>query len=510
MIREAPAWLAFAIATMIPGWLRGGPIPGSAHTDTWESLWGLWHALQVGPGGATTWLDWPRGGTLYLADPLHAVVLAPLTATVGPVAAWNVAVIGHVALAGAATAAWARARGADPMAARAAGVAFACAPGLLAAIHNGTSETVGWGLVPLAAWAAAAGSSRRATLAAIAACALAFLASPYLAVAAAIVIAVEALAARDPRRLVVLAVAGALVAPWYATVIAAARAPDNLIGIKDPHELALLRRTIGSADPLGFVIPGAFRSPDFTKISRYGEDFVHCTYLGAALIAANLGRARRPGAPFVWGAIGLVLACGPVLVHDGSAVLIDGRLGVPLPYFLIERLPGWSALSLLYRLSILPALALALGLAGLGRRRAAIAAGAVVLEVWLASPMAGGPSFSSPPAATALRALRDAPAGGVANWPVVGGRPYLYEATVHGHPVAGTLNFPVNEASRKTFDALRDRPDPATAAKALGVRYVVVHADPDAAPGPWDGAIATLRQAKPLAAGGGIEVYALW
>jgi hypothetical protein len=346
----------------------------------------------------------------------------------------------------------------------------------------------------------------------VSALALSFVASPYLAVAAGIVAGVEAGARRDGRALAAIGVAAVLVAPWYGVVIAAARAPDNLVGIKDAHELALVRRTIGAADPLGFVMPGAFRSPDFLKISRYGEDFIHCTYLGAVAIAANLAIGRRTGlrTPVIWATLGVVLATGPVWVHGGEAVLFDHRLGVPLPYILLERLPGFSALSLLYRLSILGSLGLALGVGQLRGRAAGAVAVAVLAEVWLVSPMAGGPGFATLPARAALEALRAAPPGAVANWPVVGGRPYLYEATIHRHPVAGTLNFPINASSRATLNAVRDRPDAAAVARASAVRYVVVHVDTDAAPGPWDGAVARLRTSPPLARDGAIEVYALW
>ena len=45
------------------------------------------------------------------------------------------------------------------------------------------------------------------------------------------------------------------------------------------------------------------------------------------------------------------------------------------------------------------------------------------------------------------------------NYPIVGGRPYLYEQILHRKPLAGRLNFPNNHASRKAWAALQEASD---------------------------------------------------
>ena len=115
------------------------------------------------------------------------------------------------------------------------------------------------------------------------------------------------------------------------------------------------------------------------------------------------------------------------------------------------------------------------------------------------------------------------------NFPVVGGRAYLYEQTIHHKPIAGTLNFPNNNASRKVWAAIldartesADNPDGFKSrvrakARSVGVRYVVVHADESVRPDMHDEAVRALAEvyepiAVPVTATGApsIEVYRLW
>mgnify|MGYP004241876993 CR=1 FL=1 len=54
---------------------------------------------------------------------------------------------------------------------------------------------------------------------------------------------------------------------------------QNVLLIKGSAEAMQVRRTIGAADPLAFIMPWEYRSPDFQEISRYNEQFVHAVYL---------------------------------------------------------------------------------------------------------------------------------------------------------------------------------------------------------------------------------------
>jgi hypothetical protein len=299
----------------------------------------------------------------------------------------------------------------------------------------------------------------------------------------------------------------ALCAPVALAQVAWSTAPDNLVGIKGAHELAILRRTTGAVDPLAYLLPWDFRSPDFRLLSRYGEDFVHCTYLGwVLLIAATVGWIRVPGRRSVaWLAlasgVAAVLSLGPVLVHDGGAVLLPGDRAIPLPYLLVERLPGFDRLSILFRLALLPALGVAVlaarAVAGLQRRRGLATVVVTLLavgEVRLLSPVHGLPAWSDTTASAPIGALAGAPPGAVMNSPAVGGRRYLFEQTLHRKPLTCGLNFPESDATRAVWRVVLEETERAdvapnefaarveTAACARGVGYLVVHDDPIAQP----------------------------
>lgn len=509
-----------ALAAILPGVIRaGGGVPGAPRSDLWNSLWTLWHPLHTGRWTTTQLLGHPDGGVLVCADPVNAALLAPLTLGLGVALAWSVGVFLHLVLAGWSADALARRLGADEAGGVVAGVSFALAPVALCAVHNGTSEAVAAGWLPLALLALhRIQGSRWRVVAATLALAVAGLASPYLALctwlAAALLLATRAQGRW--RGLLALGLATALVLPWYGLVQHLTARPDNLVAIKDALELAQVRRTIGAADPLSFVLFLGYRSPDFSLISRYDEQFVHTTYLGWVWLgAAAVALYRQPRARWPWAAlalVGAVLACGPVLVHAGAPVLLPGDLGIPLPWFVVERLPGLSSLSLLYRLAVLPALGVAL-LASLALRgrQALVLTAAGALEILLLSPMAGGPDAAPLPEAAPLRALADGPEGAVMSWPAVPGRAYIYEATLHQRPVAASLNFPVNRASRAVLGALDDPAQLSRVARQRGVRFLVVHDDDFALPDEHTAAIHALEErATPYAVGEGIRVYTLW
>ena len=176
-----------------------------------------------------------------------------------------------------------------------------------------------------------------------------------------------------------------------------------------------------------------------------------------------------------------------------------------------------SSLSLLYRLAAAPSLALALLAAQTAGRWGPLWALAVALELRLLSPVAGLPSLAPVGDNAALRWLKEAPDGAVMNFPVAGGRRYLYEQTVHQKPMAGTLNFPNNRASMRVWSAMLAAPDgeivteAGRAGRKEGLRYLVVHVDAKARPDQHDEVVRRLStRADPAASGSGIEVYALW
>ncbi len=563
LVRSAPVALRRALSGVVAYGLLAGiltwpaigglgeVVPGSDRADLWDSLWSMWFVQQAVSDGAwplhTTLLNHPSGGALLVTDlpaALFGLLSIPL---LGLPAAYTALVLLRLTAAGLAAHGFARAllaeRGLPSGAAFIAGVGYEAAPVLLSGVHNGTSEAFNGAPAALAAWAcwsvARRGGGGRIALAGLALL-FASLASWYSAVVA--FVFAGSIALFGPRgqgllrRVGPLALGLLLVAPFAFLVERSATAPGNLVGIKGARELSLVRRSTGPADPLVYVRGGDFRSPDFRKISRYGEDFLHCAYLGGVLIlgaalVSRSARARQGTAPlWLGGALGLALSLGPVVVQGGAPLIFLGDRAFPLPYLLVERLPGFSSLSLLYRLGQAPALAAAL-LASLGwssrlPRSAPVVVLGILAELRLLSPLQGLPDVSDAQVGPAIAALAQAPAGAVINFPVVGGRGYLFEQTVHGKPLAATLNFPNSLVGKRVWQAMLDRVDlpaarfqaeVARAARKEGIRYVVVHQDPSARPDMHDGAVAALRAARaPLARSGGIgeegsiEVYALW
>ena len=233
------------------------------------------------------------------------------------------------------------------------------------------------------------------------------------------------------------------------------------IGIKSQRELKTVRRSTGPADPVGWVAAGDWRSPDFREISRDNEEFIHSHYLGWTLILGAgwvfWRRRKGMGALLLSGVVGGLLAMGPVIVRNGQAWVFSDGLVVPMPYFLVEGFPGFESLSLLFRLGMLPMLALCVAASGVVlwcKKKWWILPILVFIDLRFLSPVAGLPTVERAEVSPVFTALNKAPAGAVMNYPIVGGRAYLYEQTVHKKPVAGRLNLPNNHSSRKLWKVL--------------------------------------------------------
>jgi hypothetical protein len=546
-------YLGLAVVLTWPTALRLGRIvPGAGRTDLWNSLWSLWFVERSLASGQAPWrtelLGFPDGGVLVPADPLGGLLCAPLVAAFGVAFAYGVFVLLQLLFSGLAADALARYLARHESAGWVAGLSFMAAPVLLSGVHNGTSESFGGGWLALSVLLTLRAADRggwRAVGAGGLGLGLATVSGWYLGLVAwvfwtaALLLGRPGLSWRQTAaRLALAAALGmALSAPAAWLVREGASHPDNLVGIKHEKELDSVRRSVGSTDPRGWFVPGDWRSPDFRKLSRYGEEFVHCNYVGYGLIlgaAGALWRRRRrqgrggEGVPGRGGVTAGVLAMGPVVVMDGAPLVLDGRLGIPLPWFLLERLPGFSSLSLLYRLGAGLSLALSV-LAGLlvsesrlARFGPPLLSLLVLAELRLASPMRGLPDVEDASVSEPIAWLAEAPDGAVMNFPVVGGRAYLYEQVTHGKPVAGSLNFPNNHAARKVWgtmlQALERGEDAEGFKKAVvkrahdvGIRYVVVHIDPMARPDMHDEAVRELSDVFPAASeADGVRVHQLW
>jgi len=518
-------------------------VVGAERSDVWNSLWSHWWVAQGLSEGhwpiATQLLEHPDGGRLLVADPLGALLAAPLVWLLGPVLALNLAAWLHGAGAGIAAHALGRALGGRGWVA---GAAFASSPLLLAHLNNGASEAYALIWLPLAGLAVVhalrAGGWAR-ILGAGLALAIAAGASWYTGLAAWLLAGSllafgtgdgSSLRTRARRGLPALAIAAALCAPFAAWTWSLAQAPDGLVGIKSAEDLHRLRRTLGPADPRIFFAPGGFRSPDFSTLEGRPGDYANVAYLGWVLLAAAILPRLRPSdaaprrgldlALLTTGLLGLLASLGPVLVLDGMPAELAGR-ALPLPYRLIEDLPGFAGLSLLWRLGVAPALALALLADRATARLPGWAAPAVALallaEVQHISPAAELPAISPVPRSAALTALAAEPEGAVINLPVAADRAYLYEQTLHGKPLAAGLNSGATKPAlellaelRRVRDGERSHAELVQSARDRGIRYLVIHRDQLVADTFLPAITAIRASGEPLHEDGLVQVWALY
>ena len=273
----------------------------------------------------------------------------------------------------------------------------------------------------------------------------------------------------------------------------------NVVRIKGNAEMDSVRRTIGSADPFSFVIPWEYASPDFTEVSRFGEQFIHSSYIGWIVLLTCLWAWKVIRKDSIWlvfvGFLGLVLSLGPVLVVNSEPVVFFEKWGVPLPYFILEHLPLFDHLTLLYRLSWVPIVvctALATQYWSQQYKRVGWALfGLACLEMHVLSPVRDAPHCSQVDWYSSIVELEESPSGGVGFYPLAGGRPYMITSMLHNHPIASTLNYPANGASLAVLSSMRDLEAESDAvfiesvrkiAKKRGIRYWIVNSDSVAMP----------------------------
>lgn len=502
LLSRIPPWPVYLLLAVLLTWPLAldpaGQVAGGARTDAPNAIWSIWFWQQSLAEGnlplQTHLLNHPFGGRLVVADPLNALLGYPLALQWGPAAAYSALVIAHLCFAGAAAHALGRRLGGGGWVA---GVGFMVSPMILSNIQNGSSEAVAAGWLPLAIlWLIRAieeGGAGRVLLAGLGLFLAAVGAGWYAGVGAFLVAGALAVAGwRDlpwrlsHRRLIPALLIGlALAAPAAVAIKSVAVAEDGLVEIKAGEDLARIRRTLGPLDPRVLVVPGDFASPDFARLEGNPSDRRHISYLGFVLIALVGWRLLRgsPGeaarSPALWLALfaGLVLAMGPVLVIGGFPQRLLGR-ALPLPYALLEGLPGFSALSLLYRLAEVSVLLLAV-MADRARPAWALI---VAAEALLISPARGLPEVTTLPVSSAIAALEELPQGAVLNVPVVPGRNYLYEQVQHRKPVIGSLNTSVNRPGLDLLAAARrlkkgewTKEQVAAVAQQWQIRYVVSH-----------------------------------
>ncbi len=504
-----PLWVGFGtcgfVLLLLPELLTnpGGQIWGSTSADSLGLVWTLWHtawslAHGAGLGIHTSMVLFPSGAVLFPADPLEAVLLAPLTTRLGPLVLFNIIQVAHVGLAAGAMyllirTLWGRRL---PALALIPALAFSCV--LLCTTQNGNIDVGQFYLIPLAGWAAlrsTRNNRRTHSLVAGVLLGLALVANIYVGVSAmAVALSMALLGLRENgghelawRRVLrslwpMMALAALISVPvlGYSGLLLTHDSSVVEKGAETVHRMRLLE---GAAFFSGFFAPGVQQVPD----PRGGSTaFVNAWGTGWMLLLLACFRIRRSDAldRVLWWLVlsGLALSLGPVLRVTSGAMLVHGR-HVPLPYVFLDQLPPFSMLIELWRFSVV----VQVGLAALAARtladvRPALAAlaGAVMLaESLLVTPGRSVWKLESMPDEPVARLLQNLPAGAILSFPIRQGDWPLYYQTQHHRPVA---NSPMNAGDPAIFGLVAkgcwSLPQLREAALEVGYRWLMLHSRP--------------------------------
>lgn len=394
---------------------------GHEGNDTWNHLWGFWwvkdELLRLGQFPTqTNLINHPKGGSLYFIDMAGALLSLPLQDTLGLIAAYNIVVLLQLALNGFGAFLLANHLVRSPWAASVAGLIYGSSAHLLAQTHNGISETINAGFLPIFILFFIRTMEERRLGNAIAAGLFLFLNTFFnwyyglFGVLFALLYTAYSLFSKGLRilnrqllgRLVLSGIVYViLITPFLALFRSTLSADDAIVG-RDPRFVWQTLLHHNMTDARIFFTPGDFYSPDLHAL--FGEDLIIVAYLGyGALLLAALGAwAYRKRETPIWialTALFFLFALGPYLYWDGHYVEISGRW-VPLPFLLFfEAIPLFSRISHPFRFVVMVQLSLGL-LAAFGLKAlfthyfprqlaplGAFVAGAVILgEVAFASP----------------------------------------------------------------------------------------------------------------------------
>ncbi|MCU0492888.1 MAG: hypothetical protein MUD01_14955 [Chloroflexaceae bacterium] len=499
------------LAPALPTWTTA--IPGGliANTDGWQHVWHLWWVQRALANGSnpffTPLLYYPQGAELYL-QPLNAstgLLLAPITALFGPVAAYNTAAALAFVLAGMAGYGLALRVCGNHLAAFVGGLVFTFAPFHLTKLWDGQLELVQtqWLALYVLLLLRTLEDQRRSDLP-LAGLTLALIGYTswyyflFALTASGLLLLLNLTAASFMRRLLRMAGVGALalllLAPVLIPGLLSAYGPRQSLPEVNPADIPRF-----SANLLDFVLPTylhplwgetVFDSIGHAWQRTSGDWNVAPGYSVLALALLGCLVAWRLAWRWaVFGTVALLLALGPVLQVG------PWRTELPLPYALLLQLPGAEVGRRPLHLAVLLSLALAV--------LAALAVGWLLQQrrgpIWLVLALGLLAFELAPPHWTrwpdtvhpAYRLLAEAP-GAVLEVP-----PPRYKVALpqkaqllHGQPLlGGYLAREPDYSLVKEVPGLRqlwkmhpEAPqamaaapdDPLVALHALGIRHVVV------------------------------------
>jgi hypothetical protein len=499
--------LALAILCGVLGWPAlldpTGQALGGGGGDLNGLAWTLWRVVDALPGVPRHHPDiqWPAGAHLAPVAVPQALLTAPVTALLGPVASVNLLQVAHVALAGGLAAGWAAGRGLGRPAAVAAGLGFGLAPVLLASVHNGNPDVTPVFWLPLVALLAERAGEDRVSAGGLGlALALAPGWSPYVGVMAGLVALVVTPWPRTRRawgHLGAAAMVGVVgLGLWAAFYMGAVEGALVLKRAATPVEP-------GAASLRGFLDPRSVGG---------GADgwSRHRWYLGAVGVGLGAVGVRelgwRSARPLALVAAGVLLALGPTLQWDGAPLDIAGqRLALPGAAWI--QVPGLDGLRLVWRYAALASLGVALlaahGVAALPVRARWV--GALLLGLDLLLLGGGRADLRAGPVRDdgGCVLLEGREPGPVLSLPHDHEERGLLGQTCHGMPVAGSLN---RVPGRPVQGAIQAGP---AALRGMGFRWLLL--DPGA---PGDGGaeaarLATALGGAPVATHDGVSLYDL-
>ena len=443
--------------------------------DTGQMIWNLWDGARRLATGTdlfhTTMLYYPAGSDLYLHtwSPVVALPLAPITLLLGPVVAYNLALLLGFTLTGI-TAYWlCRDLGAGPWSAAFAGAAFDFCAWHLVRLHGHTNQTsIYW--IPLyllclfrLARPVAQSDQGRMLWPALTGLTLVLLALVdfqqvvYVALPTALWLLHRLLDRQQARRGRLVVQVGAA---WGLAALLLAPILVGLVRQQAGGEYVrpdLSQVVTFSADLLAYFVPfqyNTFVGPAVTPLvnTLWGKlDTERALYLTLTLIALGgwgLWRLRRQDR--YW--FHLLIVAG--VLSLGPALHFAGRTFFPLPYLALYLLPGGDSLRAPARFGIVVVLALAVpaalaitrweqawqaappGSPAAQRRKLALAGAFMALALETAT-------FPNPMVAltvpTFYRQLAQeaAPQRAVVDVPLRDEGIYEYYQTIHGHPLVG-------------------------------------------------------------------------
>lgn len=485
---------------MYPVLVSSDTVIGAPVSDIWNGIWSLWwmtDQISNGLGICSEQFNYPQGGCIVPSDWTSMIWMLMARVFVEPLQAFTITMWMQIWFMGIGTSVFFKSLysiDSNSISARSvlAGVLLQMSTVVSTGLHNGSTEvlSIGWVLLGLAGLVKALHGHKRQWFWVVPV----VFTSWYGVLGFGLFTCGILWTYRKPWRmwlpyLSMILFVWILFAFW---VLQQSTGQGNLLFIKSIAEMDSVRRTIGSADPLTYFVPWSYRSPDFKEISRFGEQFVHSAYLGWGLLLALFGGIRSNKWLLWVGFIGFVLSLGPVLVVQSEPWLLNDRFGIPLPFFLLERLPFFSSLTLLYRLSWVPIVALiVLTTHQVPTRFLNGWAVVVIAELYLLSPNRDLPSCSDASVVIQLEQLQGFPEGAVAQYPLVGGRPHMLASLVHQHSVVATLNFPSNGTMTSFLNQIEEvrTEDVATfveqvshIAQQKGIRYWLIDNDPTIMP----------------------------